>query len=111
MEATLTLNGPVTVSFSGEGADGVAGFLCAHLNSHLHLDSLAEPQEDASNTEGGFGKDCGSTSSADWFVRPRNKIQPESDLAAMHGFAAPAPTQFAACLDTATRTCYRVQVE
>ena len=56
VEATLTLNGPVTVSFSGEGADGVAGFLCAHLNSHLRLDSLAEPQEDASNTEGGLAK-------------------------------------------------------
>lgn len=55
VEATFTLSGPVTVSFSGEGADGVAGYLCNYLNAHLGFDSLAEPQEDASNTEGVLG--------------------------------------------------------
>lgn len=51
--AYFTLSAPVTVSFSGEGADGVAGYLCNYLNAQLRLESLAEPQEDASNTEGG----------------------------------------------------------
>jgi hypothetical protein len=51
-DSGFCFSGPVTVSFSGEGADGVAGYLCNYLNGHLNLDSLAEPQEDAGTIEG-----------------------------------------------------------
>ena len=46
------LSGPVTVSYSGEGASGVAEYLCNYLSEYLGLDSLAESQVDAANAEG-----------------------------------------------------------
>ena len=48
----LLLSGPVSVSFSGEGADAVAGYLCNYFSESLELDSLAESQVAAANTEG-----------------------------------------------------------
>lgn len=48
----LLLSGPVTVSYSGEGADAVAGYLCDYLSESLQLDSLAESQVAAADTEG-----------------------------------------------------------
>ena len=52
VDSGFSFSGPVSVSFSGEGADGVAAYLCSYLNGHLNLDCLAEPQEDAGSTEG-----------------------------------------------------------
>ena len=52
------LNGPVTVSCSGEGAQAVADYLCDFLSAQLDLDSLAESQVDASNTEGRSAGAC-----------------------------------------------------
>ena len=48
----LLLSGPVTVSYSGEGADAVAGYLCDYFSESLQVDSLAESQVAAADTEG-----------------------------------------------------------
>lgn len=53
----LLLSGPVSVSFSGEGADAVAGYLCSYFSESLELDSLVESQVAAANTEG-IGPAC-----------------------------------------------------
>ena len=51
-EGSFTLTGSVLVSYSGEGAAGIAGYLCNYLNLELNLDSLADPQEDAGTCGG-----------------------------------------------------------
>lgn len=48
----FVVSGPVTVCYSGQGAQAVATYLSHYLNNSLGLNSLAESQDHASASDG-----------------------------------------------------------
>lgn len=101
-DGVFLLNGPVTVSHSGDGTDAIANYLCEYLSAQICLDSLAESQIDAANNEGApsvFSLD----GSPYRLQEPTEIIESVQQWHAINRSRSCSLGQFAACLDRAQR--------